>query len=78
MSEEEFHPDDMVLCRRCTEYMDPEVCWCGDGPENHFYGGSCPGFVPMGCVCFYNDFGSLDNRLRRTERRMLYYWLDAA
>jgi hypothetical protein len=30
----------------------------------------------MGCVCFYNDFGSFDNRLRRTERRMLYYWLN--
>lgn len=36
------------LCENCHNYVDPDVCWCGEIKGNH----TAPHtFVPMGCEC---------------------------
>jgi len=38
-----------MICPRCKNEIDPEVCWCGDPIKGHGYSEHSP--VPMGCDC---------------------------
>jgi len=38
-----------MICPRCKNEIDPEVCWCGDLIKGHRYSEHSP--VPMGCDC---------------------------
>lgn len=43
--------DPSVKCH-CGNYIDPDVCWCGDAREGHASAWTCGhSFVPMGCDC---------------------------
>lgn len=37
-------------CSSCGNAIDPECCWCGDGPESKHFD-ETHGFIPMGCDC---------------------------
>lgn len=48
---------DMALgphCTGCGNAIDPEWCWCGDGPESKHFD-ETHGFIPMGCDCARAD-----------------------
>lgn len=39
-------------CTRCGQYINVDVCWCGDLIQQHgIFCGHSP--TPMGCVCGY-------------------------
>lgn len=45
------HPP-AVQCSGCSEFMDPDTCWCGESKESHPNAWNCGhSFVPMGCDC---------------------------
>lgn len=41
-------------CSGCGNSIDPECCWCGDGPAATHYD-ETHGFIPMGCDCARGD-----------------------
>lgn len=48
-------PEELGLtktCDDCGEYIDPELCWCGDFIKDHRSSGGCLA-IPMGCKCHY-------------------------
>ena len=46
-----------VKCEGCTEWVDPDWCWCGSHKESHNPVNGDHGFIPSGCEC-YRDKGS--------------------
>lgn len=40
-------------CESCQNEIDPDVCCCGDTPDNHPWNAG-HSFVPMGCSCGYD------------------------
>jgi predicted amidophosphoribosyltransferase len=48
----DFMAEEVQICPRCENEIDPEVCHCGDYIKDHGYNsGHSP--VPMGCTCGY-------------------------
>lgn len=44
--------DGSERCESCLNFIDPEVCWCGEAVGQHHMGsGHSP--IEMGCVCHY-------------------------
>ena len=41
-------------CTSCGNPIDPDVCWCGDGPSDKHHD-ETHGFIPMGCDCCRAD-----------------------
>lgn len=55
------HPEGLTeKCPSCGKFINPEICWCGEGVHDGHEG---HGFVPYGCTCNfsksskYNDKG---------------------
>ena len=49
----------VTMCNGCKKEIDPDCCWCGDGPDTHNWDSGHP-FIPYGCDCHRDTGSSLD------------------